>query len=144
VFVGSYPLRLDEKGRLALPVRFREQVADGMVITKGQERCLYALTLERVAEVQRARAAAVSSDTARGRALSRLGFGSMAELEPDKTGRVTLPANLREYAGLDRDVVVVGVDTRFEIWDSATWDAYVEEQEAAYAAMESEGMPTLS
>ena len=144
MFVGSYPLRLDEKGRLALPVRFREQVADGMVITKGQERCLYALTLERVAEVQRARAAAVSSDTARGRALSRLGFGSMAELEPDKTGRVTLPANLREYAGLDRDVVVVGVDTRFEIWDSATWDAYVEEQEAAYAAMESEGMPTLS
>jgi MraZ protein len=144
VFVGSYPLRLDEKGRLALPVRFREQVADGMVITKGQERCLYALTLERVAEVQRARAAAVSSDTARGRALSRLGFGSMAELEPDKTGRVTLPANLREYAGLDRDVVVVGVDTRFEIWDSVTWDAYVEEQEAAYAAMESEGMPTLS
>ncbi len=144
MFVGSYPLRLDEKGRLALPVRFREQVADGMVITKGQERCLYALTLERVAEVQRARAAAVSSDTARGRALSRLGFGSMAELEPDKTGRVTLPANLREYAGLDRDVVVVGVDTRFEIWDSVTWDAYVEEQEAAYAAMESEGMPTLS
>ena len=144
MFVGSYPLRLDEKGRLALPVRFREQVADGMVITKGQERCLYALTLERVAEVQRARAAAVSSDTARGRALSRLGFGSMAELEPDKTGRVTLPANLREYAGLDRDVVVVGVDTRFEIWDAANWEAYVAELEAAYADLESEGMPTLS
>ena len=144
MFVGSYPLRLDEKGRLALPVRFRDQVAGGMVITKGQERCLYGLTLERVAEVQRARAAAVASDTAKARALSRLGYGSMAELEPDKAGRITLPASLREYAGLDRDVVVVGVDTRFEIWDSSAWDAYVAEQEAAYAAMESEGMPTLS
>ena len=144
MFVGSYPLRLDEKGRLALPVRFRDQVAQGMVITKGQERCLYALTLERVMEVQRARAAAMASDTSRGRALSRLGFGSMAELEPDKTGRITLPAGLREYAGLERDVVVVGVDTRFEIWDAPTWDAYVAEQEAAYAEMESEGMPTLS
>ena len=69
---------------------------------------------------------------------------SMVEIEPDKTGRITIPANLREYAGLDRDVVVVGVDTRFEIWDSATWDAYVAEQEASYADMESEGMPTLS
>ncbi|MPQ97715.1 division/cell wall cluster transcriptional repressor MraZ [Modestobacter sp. I12A-02628] len=144
MFVGSFPLRLDEKGRVALPVRFRDQVSAGMVITKGQERCLYGLTLERVAEVQRARAAAVASDTAKARALSRLGFGSMAELEPDRAGRITIPASLREYAGLDRDVVVVGVDTRFEIWDSAAWDAYVAEQEAEYAAMESEGMPTLS
>ena len=68
----------------------------------------------------------------------------MVEIEPDKTGRITIPAGLREYAGLDRDVVVVGVDTRFEIWDSATWEAYVAEQEAIYADMESEGMPTLS
>ena len=136
MFLGTHTPRLDEKGRLFLPARFRDELAEGVVITKGQERCLYALTLERVAEVQRARAAAVASDTARARALSRLGFGSMAELEPDKAGRVTIPANLRQYAGLDRDVVVVGVDTRFEIWDSATWDAYVEEQEAYQRALE--------
>ena len=68
----------------------------------------------------------------------------MVELEPDKAGRITLPALLRDYAGLDRDVVVVGVDTRFEIWDATAWDAYVAEQEAAYAESESEGMPTLS
>jgi MraZ protein len=144
VFVGSYPLRLDEKGRLALPVRFREQVADGMVIRKGQERCLYGLTMARVAEQSAQLAQMAPSDTAEARMRMRMSFGSMVEVEPDKTGRITLPANLREYAGLDRDVVVVGVDTRFEIWDSATWDAYVAEQEAAFAAMESEGMPTLS
>ncbi len=144
MFVGSYPLRLDEKGRLALPVRFREQVADGMVIKKGQERCVYGLTMARVAEQSAAAAAMAPSDTATARMRARMSFGSMVEVEPDKTGRITIPANLREYAGLDRDVVVVGVDTRFEIWDAGTWDAYVAEQETAYADMESEGMPTLS
>jgi MraZ protein len=144
VFVGSYSLRLDEKGRLALPVRFRDQVADGMVIKKGQERCIYGLTMARVAEQSRSAAAMAPADTAEARMRARLSFGSMVEVEPDKTGRITIPASLRQYAGLDRDVVVVGVDTRFEIWDQATWDAYEAEQEAAFAAMESEGMPTLS
>ena len=144
MFVGSYPLRLDEKGRLALPVRFREQVAGGMVIKKGQARCVYGLTMARVAEQSAAAASMAPSDTAAARMRARMSFGSMVEVEPDKTGRITIPANLREYAGLDRDVVVVGVDTRFEIWDAGTWDAYVAEQEAAYADMESEGMPTLS
>ncbi len=144
MFVGSYTLRLDEKGRLALPVRFREQVAEGMVIKKGQERCIYGLTMGRVAEQSRAAASMAPADTAEARMRARMSFGSMVEVEPDKTGRITIPADLRQYAHLDRDVVVVGVDTRFEIWDQATWDAYVEEQEAAFAAMESEGMPTLS
>ena len=144
MFVGSYPLRLDEKGRLALPVRFRDLVADGMVIKKGQERCIYGLTMGRVAEQSTALQSMAPSDTAEARMRARMSFGSMVEVEPDKTGRITIPANLREYAGLERDVVVVGVDTRFEIWDSATWDAYVAEQEAIYAEMESEGMPTLS
>ena len=89
-------------------------------------------------------AAMAPSDTAAARMAARMSFGSMVEIEPDKTGRITIPASLREYAGLDRDVVVVGVDTRFEIWDAANWEAYVAEQEAAYADMESEGMPTLS
>jgi MraZ protein len=115
-----------------------------MVIKKGQERCIYGLTMGRVAEQSAAIAAMAPADTAAARMRARLGFGSMVEVEPDKTGRITIPASLREYAGLDRDVVVVGVDTRFEIWDSATWDTYVAEQEAAFADMESEGMPTLS
>ena len=144
MFVGSFTLRLDEKGRLALPVRFREQVADGMVIKKGQERCIYGLTMGRVAEQSRAAASMAPADTAEARMRARMSFGSMVEVEPDKTGRITIPADLRQYAHLDRNVVVVGVDTRFEIWDQATWDTYVEEQEAAFAAMESEGMPTLS
>ncbi len=144
MFVGSYPLRLDEKGRLALPVRYRELVAGGMVIKKGQERCIYGLTMARVAEQSAALKSMAPADTKAARMHARRSCGSMVEVEPDKTGRFTIPANLREYAGLDRDVVVVGVDTRFEIWDAATWDAYVAEQEAVYAAMESVGRPTLS
>jgi MraZ protein len=144
VFVGSYALRLDEKGRLALPVRYRELVAGGMVIKKGQERCIYGLTMARVAEQSAALKSMAPADTNAGRMHARMSFGSMVEIEADKTGRITIPAGLREYAGLDRDVVVVGVDTRFEIWDAPTWDAYVAEQEAVFAAMESEGMPTLS
>ena len=144
MFVGSYPLRLDEKGRLALPVRFREQVADGMVIKKGQERCIYGLTMARVAEQSAALAAMAPADTAAARMRARMSFGSMVEVEPDKTGRITLPAGLREYAGLDRDVVVVGVDTRFEIWDATAWETYTTQQEQAFADAESEGMPTLS
>lgn len=144
MFLGSHTLRLDEKGRLALPVRFRELASGGIVLIKGKEHCIYGLTRERVAEVGRQRAATMPSDNPAQRAVARIGFASMVELEPDKAGRITLPAALRDYAGLDRDVVVVGVDTRFEIWDSLAWDAYVAEQEAAYAASESEGMPTLS
>jgi MraZ protein len=115
-----------------------------MVIKKGQERCIYGLTMDRVAEQSAAMAAMAPSDTAGARMAARMSFGSMVEIEPDKTGRITIPASLREYADLDRDVVVVGVDTRFEIWDAAHWEAYVAEQEALYADMESEGMPTLS
>lgn len=144
MFVGSYQLRLDEKGRLALPVRFRDQVADGMVIKKGQEHCLYGLTMARVAEQSAAMAAMAPSDTSAARMRARMSFGSMVEIEPDKTGRITIPSGLRDYAHLDRDVVVVGVDTRFEIWDAVSWEAYVAEQEALFADMESEGMPTLS
>ena len=102
-----------------------------MVIKKGQERCIYGLTMARVAEQSAAMAAMAPSDTAGARMAARMSFGSMVEIEPDKTGRITIPASLREYAGLDRDVVIVGVDTRFEIWDAANWDAYVAEQEAA-------------
>ena len=98
MFVGSYPLRLDEKGRLALPVRFRDQVAGGMVIKKGQERCIYGLTMARVAEQSAAMAAMAPSDTAGARMAARMSFGSMVEIEPDKTGRITIPASLREYA----------------------------------------------
>ena len=144
MFLGTYSPRLDDKGRLILPAKFWDDFAGGVVMTRGQERCVYGLTMARVAEQSAAAASMAPSDTAAARMRARMSFGSMVEVEPDKTGRITIPAALREYAGLDRDVVVVGVDTRFEIWDAATWDAYVAEQEASYADMESEGMPTLS
>ena len=143
MFLGTHRPRLDEKGRLAFPARFRDELAEGVVLTKGQDRCLYGYTAADFTRIGEAlRDAPVGSQALRN--YQRTFFGSASLEVPDKQGRVTVPAALREYAGLDRDVVIVGVDTRFEIWDSATWEAYVAEKEASFAEMESEGMPTLS
>ena len=143
MFLGTYSPRLDDKGRLFLPAKFRERMSDGLVVTRGQERCLYVFPMDEFLKVtQQMQAAPTTSKAVRD--FTRVFLSGASDEVPDKQGRVTIPANLREYAGLDRDVVVVGVDTRFEIWDAATWDDYVAEQEAAFAAMESEGMPTLS
>src|SRR5215212_4299904 len=125
VFVGSYALRLDEKGRLALPVRFRDQVADGMVIKKGQERCIYGLTMGRVAEQSAAMAAMAPSDTAGARMAARMSFGSMVEIEPDKTGRITIPASLLQYAMLHRDIIIIAVNTPFHILHSTNFNSYL-------------------
>src|SRR5204863_4872783 len=102
VFLGTHHPRLDEKGRLVLPARWRDDLADGLVITKGQERCLYVFTRAEVA----ARAAdlqAASLSAKRSRDYSRVLFASAADDVPDKQGRITIPTALREYAGLDRD-----------------------------------------
>ncbi len=142
MFVGTYFPRLDEKGRLALPAKYREHLASGVVVTRGQERCLYVFTregfIERTAALQ---AAPLSSRDVR--IASRMfGAGAHDDL-PDKQGRVTLPAALRSYAGLDRDVVVIGAMTRIEIWDPAAWEAFQSEHEQAFADLDREVMQTV-
>ena len=127
----------------SLDERVRSRLAGGLVVTRGQERCLYVFPMDefvRVAEDLRAAPVTIKAV----RDYMRVLLSGASDEIPDKQGRVTIPQALRDYAGLDRDVVVVGVDTRFEIWDATAWDAYVAEQEAAYAESESEGMPTLS
>ena len=134
MFLGTYSPKLDEKGRLFLPAKYREELARGVVITNGQEHCLYVFPeaeFERIAEEMRAPAA-----TKAVRDYSRVFFaGAFAEM-PDKQGRVTIPQGLRDYAGLQRDCVVIGANTRLEIWDEAAWTAYLADQEDAFAASE--------
>jgi MraZ protein len=140
VFLGTHTPRLDDKGRLILPAKFRDDLAGGVVITKGQERCLYvfpAAEFRRLAEQLQAQP--VTHKAAR--AYGRVFFASAHDELPDKQGRVTIPAHLREYAGLDRDVVVIGASNRVEIWDQEAWDTYLASSETAFAEIEEGVLP---
>ena len=136
MFLGSHSPRLDDKGRLILPAKFRDQLAEGVVITKGQERCLFVFTAAAFAHKASAQSAPLSKSE---RDFQRLLFSSAFDEVPDRTGRVTVPPALRAYAGLDRDCVVTGVNDHLEIWDADTWRAYEAEQEQAYAEQELTG-----
>jgi MraZ protein len=143
VFLGTHTPRLDDKGRLFLPARFRDELAEGVVITKGQERCLF--VFPRAEFTRRAESLqGASPSTKAARDYARVFFASAFDEVPDKQGRVTVPAGLRTYAGLDRDCVVVGANTRLEIWDAAAWRAYEAEQEDAFADLSEEVVPGLT
>jgi MraZ protein len=140
VFLGTHTPRLDEKGRLILPAKYRDELAPGLVLTKGQERCLYVFPLpefERITEALRT--APVTAKSVRD--YSRVFFASASDEIPDKQGRITLPPALREYAGLQRDLVVIGANTRLEIWDAEAWHSYLDQQEDAFSDASEEVLP---
>ena len=142
MFLGTHTPRLDEKGRLFLPAKFRDELAGGLVVTKGQERCLFVFGMPEFTRVaEQLRAAPMTHKAAR--AYSRVFFASAHDEVPDRQGRITIPAHLREYAGLDRDCVVIGASTRVEIWDRQAWDTYLSESEEAFAEVEEEVLPGI-
>ena len=140
MFLGTHTPRLDEKGRLILPAKFRDELAEGVVITKGQERCLYVFPMAEFQRVTEAMSQApVTQKTVRD--YSRVFFASASDEVPDKQGRITVPPALREYAGLTRDCVVIGANTRVEVWDAAAWETYLADREQAFADLEEEVLP---
>jgi MraZ protein len=142
VFLGTHSPRLDDKGRLILPAKFRDQLAPGLVLTRGQERCLYVFTTAEFGRLhEQLRQAPTSSKQARDY-LRVLLSGASDEL-PDKQGRITIPTQLRTYAGLDREVSVIGAGSRVEIWDTRAWETYLAEQEEAFATTAEEVVPGL-
>lgn len=147
MFLGTYTPSLDDKGRLILPARFREELAAGLVVTKGQERCLAVWTAEGFAELTaRMRSAAPPGppDAVIGRSsrdYHRVFFASAYDCQPDAQGRIVIPVPLREYAGLTRECVVIGADTRLEVWDAAAWAGYLADAESAFSASGSAAAP---
>ncbi|HUZ27130.1 MAG TPA: division/cell wall cluster transcriptional repressor MraZ [Streptosporangiaceae bacterium] len=140
MFLGTHSPRLDEKGRLFLPAKYRDELAPGLVITKGQERCLYVFPLPEFDRITEAlRTAPVTAKAVRD--YSRVFFASASDEMPDKQGRVTIPAALRDYAGLQRDCVVIGANTRLEIWDAGAWTSYLDQQEDAFSDASEEVLP---
>ncbi len=142
MFLGTHAPRLDDKGRLILPAKFRDQLAEGLVMTKGQERCLYVFPMaefERITEAMRQ--APVTSKAARD--YMRVFLSGASDEVPDRQGRVTIPTSLRRYAGLERDCVVIGAGSRIELWDAPSWDRYLAEQEQAFSELSEEVLPGL-
>jgi MraZ protein len=142
VFLGTHAPRLDEKGRLILPAKYREELAGGVVITKGQERCLYVFPQEEFVRITEAlRTAPVTAKSVRD--YSRVFFASASDELPDKQGRINVPPALRAYAALERDCVVIGANTRLEIWDTQAWDTYLAAQEDSFAEAAEEVLPGI-
>ncbi|MBC6463331.1 division/cell wall cluster transcriptional repressor MraZ [Actinomadura sp. HBU206391] len=140
MFLGTHSPRLDEKGRLFLPAKYREELSGGLVITKGQERCLYVFPMAEFQRITEAlRTAPVTAKAVRD--YSRVFFASASDEVPDKQGRITIPAALRNYAALTRDCAVIGANTRLEIWDSQAWDTYLEQQEQQFSDLSEEVLP---
>jgi MraZ protein len=135
VFMGTYTPKLDEKGRVFLPAKFRDRLAEGVVVTRGQENCLYVWPTD-VFEVEAEKAAAMPTTTRDGRDFQRMFFSASDEGTPDKQGRIGISAPLRTWAGLDRDVVVIGVMNRLEIWDPVRWEQYYGDAESKYADLD--------
>jgi MraZ protein len=135
MFLGTYAPRLDDKGRVALPAKYRDVLADGVVITPGQERCLFVFSRDGFAE-RFASLVAAPVGSRKARDATRLLAAAAHDDVPDKQGRVTLPAGLRQYAGLDRDLVVVGAMSRLEIWEPSAWAAYQSANEADFASLD--------
>jgi MraZ protein len=135
VFLGEYQHSVDEKGRLVLPSKFRDRLADGVVITKGQEHCLYVFPIDRweeeVSKVNR-----LPRTNRRNRNYARSFFGSANDQRLDRQGRIQIPPVLRSFAALEKDVVIVGVADRVEIWNASTWTDLSSEADELYAAIE--------
>ncbi|RJT95891.1 transcriptional regulator MraZ [Arthrobacter frigidicola] len=142
MFLGTHTPRLDEKGRLILPAKFREELSAGLVLTRGQERCIYVFSQSGFEKVhEQMRSAPISSRQARD--YIRVFLSGASDEVPDKQGRITIPPALRSYAGLDRELAVIGAGSRAEIWDAEAWNSYLEEKETVFSETDDEGLPGI-
>ena len=142
MFLGTHNPRLDDKGRLFLPAKFRDRLADGLVVTRGQERCLYVFPMDEFVRLAGQMQQAPTTSRA-ARDYMRVFLSGASDEVPDKQGRITIPPHLRSYAALDKECVVVGAMNRVEVWDATSWNAYSTAQESEFADMNDEGFPGL-
>lgn len=120
MFMGEYSHTIDSKGRLIVPSKFRENLGDEFVVTKGLDGCLFVYSQDEWKNIEE-KFKQVSLTTKDARKFSRFFFAGAATVEVDKQGRILLPSVLREFAGLEKDIVSVGVLSRIEIWSKDKW-----------------------
>lgn len=134
-FSGSAEVRMDDKGRVTLPARYRAAFSAGVMLTKGQDRCLYVFTED---GFERFAAGAIDADITdeKARGFQRYLLANTEAIEPDGQGRIGIPARMREYAGLTKNVVVAGAGRRMEIWNADEFAAYQSEHESPFVSPE--------
>lgn len=130
VFIGEYTHSLDEKGRVAVPKKFRTELMKGAVVTRGLDSCLFLFTKKEWQKLAD-KLANLPLAQANTRAFARLMLAGAMDVEVDKQGRIMLPDYLRLYAGIDKEVIVAGLYTRLELWDSGKWNEYKKKTETA-------------
>lgn len=142
MFMGIYEPKLDSKGRVILPAKFRDQLGEGLVLTRGQDRCLYIFTSAEFAKIyEKLSEAPLTSKAARD--FTRVLMSGASDEQMDKQGRITIPPRLRQYAGLERDIIVSGTGSRIEIWDAQRWDEYLDPVEEDFANAVDEIIPGI-
>lgn len=126
MFMGEYQHAVDGKGRMIVPAKFREGLGERFVVTRGMDNCLFVYPLSEW-NILEQKLKALPFTRSDARAFMRFFFSGAAECELDKQGRILIPNNLREHAKLLKDVVVIGVSNRVEVWSQEVWDQYSEQ-----------------
>lgn len=131
MFIGEFNHTVDTKGRINIPAKFREQLNETFFITKGLDECLFVFP-ENEWRVFEEKLKGLPLTNRNARAFVRLFFAGATECSFDKQGRITVPGTLREYAHLEKEVKVIGVGTRVEVWSNQTWDNYSDPENISY------------
>lgn len=121
MLIGDFNHSFDAKGRVFMPAKFREELSDGVIATIGLDRCIFVYTKEEFSRFS-AKLDASSITNKQARDFSRFIYGNAHECDLDKQGRITIPQSLRDYAKIDKDVTIVGVSTRIELWSTEKWE----------------------
>ncbi|MEK7157978.1 MAG: division/cell wall cluster transcriptional repressor MraZ [Patescibacteria group bacterium] len=123
MFIGEYQHHLDDKDRLAVPTKFREQLSGGAVVTRGLDQCLFIYPMEEWNQLAE-KLSKLPIAQSKSRAFARLMLAGAIDVQLDKQGRVVLPDYLKHYAKLKKKVVVAGLYNRLEVWDESAWETY--------------------
>ena len=131
MFMGEYQHTVDTKGRLIIPAKFRDDLGDGFVITRGLDHCLFGYPIDewRKLEEKLKELPMTKKDA---RAFARFFFSGATEVEIDKQGRINIPSTLIQHANLEKECVVVGVSSKIEIWSKDAWENYFSEAEESF------------
>ncbi|PGS48575.1 division/cell wall cluster transcriptional repressor MraZ [Bacillus sp. AFS041924] len=134
MFIGEYQHNIDVKGRLIIPSKFRDKLGENFIVTRGLDQCLFGYSLAEWSLIEdKLRTLPLTKKDAR--AFTRFFFSGAMECEMDKMGRINITPNLRNYAKLEKECVVVGVTNRIEIWDLSTWNTYMNESEESFGEL---------
>src|SRR5690554_5976203 len=131
MFIGEYNHSVDTKGRLSIPSKFRDELGESFIVTKGMDNCLFVYSIDEW-EVLENKLKQLPMTNRDARAFVRFFFAGASECELDNQGRIRLPVKLREHASIEKEAVIIGVATRLEIWSTEQWDQYNNDANLSY------------